>query len=310
MRRIGALLLAGCALALAFGAAANPVIDRDFPDPDLLLADGTVYAFATNVPGINVQAARSKDLKAWEALPDALPALPAWTKPGMTWAPEVSPHPSGQGYVLYYTAAHKDSGRQCIGMATGAAPAGPFVAPDDGPLICQTEEGGSIDPSLFRDEDGQHYLLWKNDGNCCGHDTWLYIQKVGPDARPTGTPTRLIRQDQDWEDLLVEAPTLWRQDGRYYLFYSANGYAGPDYAVGYAVADAPLGPYTKAEGPLLKTGREPRVLVGPGGQDVIRMPDGRLWFAYHSWNPAATHRGMHVDPLEWEAGRPKVAVGR
>ena len=35
-------------------------------------------------------------------------------------------------------------------------------------------------------------------------------------------------------EAIVEAPTLWKEKGRYYLFFSANGYNTELYAVGYA----------------------------------------------------------------------------
>ncbi len=47
----------------------------------------------------------------------------------------------------------------------------------------------------------------------------------------------LIQDDQHWEGKIVEAPFMWKHAGRYYLFYSGNGYTSPEYAVGYAVAD-------------------------------------------------------------------------
>ena len=60
-------------------ASANPVIDQDFPDPDVLEVDGTYYAYATNGQNRNVQVASSTDLATWEVLgDDALPDLPPW----------------------------------------------------------------------------------------------------------------------------------------------------------------------------------------------------------------------------------------
>ena len=56
-----------------------------------------------------------------------------------------------------------------------------------------------------------------------------------------GEPQVLISNDQPWEGPVVEAPFMWMQDGKYYLFYSGNGYVTPEYAVGYAVADTPEG---------------------------------------------------------------------
>jgi xylan 1,4-beta-xylosidase len=37
-----------------------------------------------------------------------------------------------------------------------------------------------------------------------------------------------------------------KRQGRYYLLYSGSGADTPDYAVGYATADSPLGPFTRA----------------------------------------------------------------
>ena len=51
----------------------------------------------------------------------------------------------------------------------------------------------------------------------------------------------LIQNDQPWEGPVVEAPFMWKRTGRYYLFYSGNGYVSPEYAVGYAVSDSVTG---------------------------------------------------------------------
>ncbi len=41
-----------------------------------------------------------------------------------------------------------------------------------------------------------------------------------------GDKTQLITNTLSWEGPLVEAPWLIHVNGTYYLFYSANGYAG------------------------------------------------------------------------------------
>ncbi len=246
------------------GQYANPVIDQDFPDPDALKVGDTYYAYATNFGSQNIQAAKSLDLVNWTAIGDALPFLPDWAAPGFTWAPEVTTSADGTSYVMYFVARDKASQKQCIGVATSDQPTGPFTSAEAQPLICQLDQGGSIDPSAFADEDGTRYVLWKNDGNCCGKDTWLYIQLASADGLTLeGQPERLIKQDQTWEGHLIEAPTLWRHDDRYYLFYSANNYAGADYAIGYAVASAPLGPYQKVPGPFVKTTTDRGPVLGP-----------------------------------------------
>lgn len=288
----------------------NPVLDQDFPDPDVLDDGEVYYAYATNANDINIQAAQSTDLVHWEVLGEALPELPDWAvqKFGWAWAPEVF-SPSEGEYLMYFTArfAIGFDGTQCIGVATSDDPDGPFVSNDPEPFICQTGEGGSIDPSMFLDDDGQRYVLWKNDGNCCGYEVWLYIQKVSADGLTLqGEPRRLLSVDQRWEGTLVEAPTLWQQDDKYYLFYSANAYNDRRYATGYAVADEIFGPYVKAEEPLLATDLAAG-LVGPGGQDVITGPDGDTWMLFHGWAPDG-YRRLYLAPLDWQNGAPILAL--
>lgn len=294
---------------LEAGMYRNPVLARDFPDPDVLQAGDAYYAYATNADGVHVQVARSADLVQWEMLGDALPELPAWAVQefGWTWAPEVF-RPTDTGpYVMYYTTrfAIGQGGIQCIGAAVSDAPEGPFTPVGDGPAVCQRDQGGSIDPASFRDDDGSLYLLWKNDGNSRGGQTWLYVQPLSADGLTlTGEPTRLLTVDQLWEGALVEAPTLWQQDGTYYLFYSANDYASPRYATGYATAEALTGPYTKAAEPLLKTDLKNGV-VGPGGQDIVTGPQGDTWIVFHGWTGEA-YRSLYLARLSWQDGAPVV----
>ena len=287
---------------------ANPVIGQDFPDPDALKVGDIYYAYATGNfdAQVSIQAARSRDLVHWQLLPDALPTFPSWAEhdPGLVWAPEVTTAADGKTYLMYFAARVAGTGRQCIGMATSAKPEGPFESPGAKPMICQEEQGGSIDPSSFVDDDGARYVLWKNDGNCCGGQTWIYIQKISGDGRALeGQPAQLIKNDQPWEGGVIEAPTLWKHAGKYYLFYSANDYNTPRYAVGYAVAESPLGPYQKAKQPLLKSDIKGGV-VGPGGQDVVLGQDGETWMLYHSWGPG--YRTMSLDRLTWQGDAPVV----
>jgi beta-xylosidase len=294
-------------------ADGNPVIDQDFPDPDVLEIDGTYYAYATNGQTRNVQVATSTDLASWEMSDvDALPELPSWVIPGKTWAPEVSQFRPGQ-FVMYTTTTNFDPTMQCIAVATADSPEGPFVIVGNRMLVCPEDEGGAIDASTFTDDDGTPYLLWKNDGNCCGLDTWLYLAPLSEDGLAlAGKPTRLVQQDQEWEGNLVEAPTLVKRDGTYVLMYSANDYGGDQYAIGYATADSITGPYTKGEEPLFSTDASDGVYTGPGGQDVVVAPDGTDRLAFHSWYGGITYRGMNMADLTWEDGRPVVrtaAVG-
>jgi beta-xylosidase len=283
-------------------AYTNPVIDANFPDPSVVNDGGTYYAYATN-SGENMPTERSSDLIHWTPEPDSMPTLPAWVRPGRTWAPNVTTIGPGKRYVAYFAAWDNATDKQAVGAAVASSPEGPFVG-TDAPLVEQTSIGGAIDPSCFTAENGDHYLLWKNDGNSMGVDTWIWIQKLSTDGVGlVGDPIKLIKQDQWWEGNLVEAPTLWRHGSKYFLFYSANDYASCNYAIGYAVANSLLGPYFKpATGPWMASTND---ACGPGGEDVVRASNGTIWMAYHTWAKGPhTYRSMSIKRLEWHGDIP------
>jgi beta-xylosidase len=277
---------------------AHDGLPSEFADPFVLTGDGSYFAYATGEGDVNVQVVRSPDLTAWTRLPDALPKLPSWAsrEPGLTWAPAVLRRPSG--YVMYYTTRHTASGFQCIGRATSSRPEGPYVDTSTTPFICpvggETPFCGAIDPSPFVDDDGHVWLLWKSDENsaACRHATRIWAEPLdSAGVERTGQPTALVAVDRPWEGPLVEGPSMIRDGGAYYLFYSANDYESASYAVGYAVCASPIGPCKKAssDGPLMHSHG---LQLGPGGQEAFRDATGASWIAYHAWTaPRTTYAG-------------------
>lgn len=215
-----------CTAWWALGSAqtyTNPVYPYDFPDPFVLPSGDAYYAFSTNVAGVHIPTLRSDDLASWTWLGDALPKLPDWSEEvgDLVWAPGVLAREGA--YVLFYTTRHAASGRQCISSAVASKPEGPYVDTSSAPLVCQKDLGGSIDPYPFVDRDGQAYLYWKNDGNCCDLPVGLWGQRLSRDGLElVGRPRELIQRDQLWELPLIENPAVWCQGHRYYLLYSAN----------------------------------------------------------------------------------------
>ncbi|TKA75745.1 hypothetical protein B0A49_02580 [Cryomyces minteri] len=270
-------------------AVSGPVVIADFPDPSIIKIQDTWYAFATqpNFNGnIHIQIASSKDFSAWTVMSgaDALPNMPSWVNTtsgnGLTWAPDVTQRDDGS-FVMYYSAVTNTAGEgrlHCVGAATASSVTGPYAAVGNGPFVCPTDQGGAIDASGFRDQDRTRYVVYKVDGNAIGHGgscnngvapivpTPIMLQQVAEDGiTKVGGPTQLLTNDAS-DGPVVEAPSMMRSpDGTYYLFFSSNCYATPDYDVAYATAFAPTGPFTKY-GPLLKTGTYN--LNGPGGADV------------------------------------------
>lgn len=293
------------------GTFTNPVLTNDFADPFVFRVKDTFYAFATNANGKNIQVATSPDMVNWTLGTDAMPALPKWAKLGgsLVWAPDVKQ--IGSKFVMYYTARDKASDKQCVGVATSDKPEGKYLDTRDKPLVCQVEDGGTIDPDVFEDNN-KLYLYFKNDGNCCNIETSLYAQELAPDGLSmVGQPTKLMSNDAAWEGRVVEGPQMFKHAGKYYLFFSANDYAGVDYAVGYAACDSPVGPCKQAdENPILKSSLKTPPVIGPGGQSLLQVGD-QTWIFYHAWEVTASgtisnRRLMWLDKVDWVNDKPVV----
>jgi len=292
---------------------ANPVIQTNFPDPAILQVGTSYYAYATDGNGKNIQVARSPDLIHWTLLPvDALPTTPSWAQPVGTyvWAPDVIQ--IGNTYVMYYVARDNASNKQCVGVATGSKPEGPFVDKSNKALVCQTNLGGTIDPYPLKDG-STLYLYFKNDGNCCQLTTSIYVQPLTSDGlHVTGEAKPLISNNQNWEGSVIEAPSMFKHDGHYDLFFSANDYSGAKYAIGYATCQTATGPCTQASNnPFLASQpNAPQPLVGPGGETVFQVGT-QTWMIYHAWHINAAglqgnSRYMWLSHITWQGNTPKV----
>jgi len=300
---VGALRAAAdqCSRTLAYATGAR--FPYDFADPFVLRAGDAYYAYSTNAGAGDIQVIRSTDLVSWRLVGNALGGLPAWAAPGATWGPSVLAHDGG--YVVYYTVREAVSGRQCISRAVASSPAGPFLDDSAGPLVCQRALGGSIDPSPFVDADGRAYLLWKAEG-AGGSAQTLWSQELTADRLGlAGTAQPLLSVDRSFEHGVVEAPSMVREGGTYFLVYAAADWNSRRYVTAYATCAGPAGPCTKpADGRVLGSGSR---LAGPGGVELFRSRDGALWAAFHAFSEPnvgyPSSRYFHVAPVRVTAGR-------
>jgi arabinan endo-1,5-alpha-L-arabinosidase len=274
-------------------------LDRDFPDPDIFKVDGTYYVYSTNAGGRTLPVATATAINGpWTVqAEEALPQLGAWASPGFTWAPDVSRRADGK-YLLYYTARNTAPARQCVGAALADSPRGPFVPVGTQPLVCPIEEGGAIDAASFVDDDGQRYLLYKNDGNAIGVLTTIWLQPVAADGVTfTGPRVGLVSNDGN-EGWLVEAPVLVKHESTYVLTYATGEYWNETYATRYATASSVRGPYTKVDRPLLSTAGFDGAVSGPGGADIIREAAGDH-IVFHGVRNDGAYRALYVAELGW-----------
>jgi hypothetical protein len=153
--------------------------------------------------------------------------------------------------------------RHCLGAAVAASPAGPFTGLDE-PLVCTDFADGVIDAGIFTDG-AAHYLYYKDDANCCGRGSAIFVQPLTADGlTPLGRPIRLHSNndspgpEDDWEWRVVEAPTMVKRGGAYFLFFSGNFFGNKNYSVGYLRCASPIGPCRDlGDNPILHRPRPP-----------------------------------------------------
>jgi len=282
----------------------------DVPDPFILRVGSLYYMYSTQPwqDATNVPLRVSTDLIRWRSLGDAMPTVPPWADSGRTWAPSVLVRP--REYVMYFTAEHYYSRRQCIGDATSSSPTGPFV-PSRSILECQlVGHGGSIDPQVFVDNDGTPYLLWKSDDNAIHLPSTLWAARLSPDGLSLASqPAPMIHDDVAWENYTIEAPAMVHTAGHYWLFYSGSWLGSSSYSIGYALCAGPLGPCREqtTAAPWYATGPD---RSGPGEESFFTDAYGNIWLAYDAWSPAGVGytngyvRSPHVELVRFHPNSP------
>jgi xylan 1,4-beta-xylosidase len=307
------LLFAGLANIRAQQNAAyeNPVIPGDYPDPSVIRVGQDYWATATSgewAPEFPIL--HSRDLINWEVVGAVFKKRPAWAIANF-WAPEIS-HYRGR-YFVYYT-ARKRGGPLCVAVASSENPAGPYT--DYGPLVCQ--EIGSIDAMAVTDEQGDRYLIWKEDGNSRQQPTPLWAQKLSEDGtKLVGAKKELIRNDpQSWEGGVVEGAFVLRRGDWFYLFYSGNACCGRrcNYALGVARSRKLLGTWEKnPANPILA---ENRLWQCPGHGSIVTDERGRDLLLYHAYRQSeeAFYIGREalLDEIKWDGanGWPTINAGQ
>jgi GH43 family beta-xylosidase len=294
----------------------NPVYGANFADPFVLKFNGEYYAFGTGSHGDGTfPVLHSTDLVRWHPRGTALLPLPGAV--AAYWAPEVAYH-NGTFYMYYSAGGPEGEGHQ-LRVATAEHPVGPFR---DSGRILTPNDPFTIDAHPFRDDDGTWYLFYCHDfleGERVG--TGIIVDRMLDMMTLAGEPRTVVRPFADWnvyqrqrfwygrvwDWYTIEGAFTRKHNNRYHCFYSGGAWREPNYGVGCAVADHPLGPYSverSAAGPeILRT--DPGRVIGPGHMSVAVAPDNlHEYLVYHAWDVQHTRRMMRIDPLVWRDDGP------
>ena len=213
----------------------------------------------------------------------------AWAKKQL-WAPDAAE--KNGTYYLYFPAKDSENIFR-IGVATSKKPTGPFT-----PLPNPIPGSFSIDPSVFKDNDGSYYMYFGGimGGQLQRWTTGVYlpkdeypandsaalspkIAKLATDMVHFETPPKDVQildkegnpiRTGDHDRRFFEAAWMHKYQGKYYFSYST----GDTHKIVYATATNPYGPFTY-QGVILKP------VIGWTNHHSIVKYKGKWYLFYH-----------------------------
>lgn len=255
----------------------NPVFPGWYADPEGIIFNKTYWIYPTYSAKYNQQvfydAFSSPDLVHWTKHEHILDTSAIkWAKRAM-WAPSIIE--KNQKYYFFFGAndIQSDDEYGGIGVAVADKPEGPYKDYLGKPLVDKFHNGAQpIDQFIFRDANGQHYLIYGGWRHC-------NIVKMKDDFTGFIPFNDSVTFKEITPDGYVEGPFMFIRNGKYYFMWSEGGWTGPDYCVAYAIADSPFGPF-KRIGKILQ--QDPKIATGAGHHSVIKVPGEDKWYiVYH-----------------------------
>ena len=277
----------------------NPVFPGWYADPEARIFNHQYWIYPTYSAPYSEQvfldAFSSPDLISWTKHPHVLDtANVKWAKRAV-WAPSIV-EKEGK-YYLFFGANDIQNNQQTggIGVAVSASPSGPFRDHLGKPLVGEFHNGAQpIDQFVFKDKDGQYYLIYGGWGHCNIAKLSKNFNEIIP--LEDGTTFKEITPKG-----YVEGPFMFIKNNKYYFMWSEGAWTGPDYAVAYAISDSPFGPFTRI-GKILQ--QDSTVATGAGHNSVIQIPNTDKWFIVYHRRPLGetdgSHRVTSIDEMHFD----------
>jgi alpha-N-arabinofuranosidase len=185
---------------------------------------------------------------------------------------------------------------------------------------------GGIDPSIFFDDDGKAYVV-HNDAPVRGKELYnghrvikVWEYDLEKDNVISGTDKVIVNGGVDLskKPIWIEAPHLYKKDGKYYLMCAEGGTGGWHSEVIFK-SDNPTGPFIPApSNPILTQRHFPRERENKvdwaGHADIIEGPNGQWYGVFLAVRPneeqrVNTGRETFILPVDWSGEFPVFVNG-
>ena len=210
----------------------NPIIPRmGVCDPHMHVFNGRVWLHATHdaIPGSSYfsmhdwQIWSSADCVEWQLESVVRPEDFHMGPSSDCWAVDCEER---NGKYYYYFS----DGNMRTGVGVGDSPAGPFKDVLGKPLLDGTlTTTREYDPCVFKDDDGEYYLVFGGPSWCYGEGCGYFIARLNEDMVSFAETPRRLEVNHPADD----KASLNKFGGRYYLTYGGH----------YAISDNIYGPY-------------------------------------------------------------------
>lgn len=306
-------VLAGCAeppraatLGRALPQAPGPAPAIDAHDGSVVQDGGTFWVFGTSYDcgfGLNkigtrwcgIKAFSSTDFVQWTGRGYAIAPDDVWQQRCAPprfgcFRPHVARSPATGEWVLWVNTYDSPVGYRVL---VAPSPAGPWR--EIGPPVLGVGGRGNLtrgDQDVFVDAAGRGWLAYTLIEG--GVPTDIVVERLNPQLTSgTGEAVALGLG-------IVEAPSLFERDGRFFLTYSDPACPYCPAGTGLASAPSPLGPW-KAESPLSARSCEGQ----PAEVSQLRLADGPIWlYVSDQWragNPNQAGATLWWEPLGFRA---------
>ncbi len=300
----------------------NPILQGCYPDPAITRKGDDYYLVCSSFamfPGVPIF--HSKDLVNWTDLggvldnPETFDTHDCGISAGV-YAPGITYNPYNDTFYMITTAF--TGGLNNIIVKT--------KDPKKGWGDPIKLAFGGIDPSIFFDDDGKAYIV-HNDAPERGKELYnghrvikVWEYDVEKDQVIEGTDKVIVNGGVDLakKPIWIEAPHLYKKDGKYYLMCAEGGTGGWHSEVIFK-SDSPTGPFIPApSNPILTQRHFPKERENKvdwaGHADVVEGPNGQWYGVFLAVRPneeqrVNTGRETFILPVDWSGEFPVFVNG-